>query len=112
MSEERLSEAMVAVVNYALARGVENMAALKGCWEERIDEDWWIALNGHREPVRCSRGAEVWPFTCYVEFRGTVAGVVHPFGGEFLAAVPTSNHASTEDAFIDAIRARTPEEGS
>jgi len=71
-----------------------------GCWERRIDEHWWIAVNGREEEISCSKGAAVPPFNCYVEFNGWPAGVFNPFGG-IIAAGELAN----EETFAAALEA-------
>ena len=71
-----------------------------GCWERQIGDHWWIAVNGHTEPKKCSKGADVPPFNCYVEFNGLPAGQFDPFGG-IIAAGDVDN----EEAFAAALEA-------
>lgn len=92
--------AMGAVMGYCTALGVPRIDALPGCWERQVDAQWWIAVNGHREPVACSRGPSVPPFTCYVEFDGRPAGFVSPRGG-----VLAAGEAIDENTFIAAVLA-------
>lgn len=79
--------------------GAAPITKFEGCWEKQIDDKWWIALNGHREPVKCSHGQEVPPIHCYVEWLGWPAGLVNPFEGT-LVAHPNAN----EDGLIEALR--------
>lgn len=72
---------------------------LSGCWERQIGR-WWIAVNGHDQPVKCSKGAAVGAFECYVEYNGWPAGIFNPYGG-VLAAGSCAN----EDVFLAAVRA-------
>lgn len=71
-----------------------------GCWERKLDEQWWFAINGHKNAIRCARGPEVPPFNCYVEFNGWPAGSFDPFGG-IMAAGGQAN----EEAFATALEA-------
>lgn len=97
---ERVTVAMSAVVELTHALSVRDINQLVGCWERQVDAQWWIALNGHRAPVFCSKGIEVMPFTCYVEYNGWPAGFIDA-GGGILAAAATAN----EDMFIAACQA-------
>lgn len=90
---EAICEAFGEIVTLALARGVYRINALPGCWELELDEHWWLAVNGHREVTRCSRGVDVQPFSAYVEFNGWPAGVFTPAGG-VLAAGTLANEAT------------------
>lgn len=71
-----------------------------GCWEHQIDEHWWLAFNGHADPVRCSHGVTVQSQHCYIEFDGWPAGDMSPAGG-FIA----SGEIFTEVSFIQALQA-------
>lgn len=96
----RLTEAFVAIADLASALGVGNLKARPGCWEHKVDEDWWIYLNAHGEPTRCSQGVEVPPYSAFIMFRGLPAGVIDPGGG-----VIAASRDANEDAFIAALRA-------
>lgn len=91
---------------FALIAGLGNKSGaspvnkFEACWEKQVDPVWWIAMNGHRETVKCSRGADVPPFHCYVEFNGWPAGLINPYDG-VLAAGAVGN----EDNFITALKA-------
>lgn len=68
------------------------------CWERKIDDQWWIAVNGHRDAIKNSRGGTVPPFNCIVEFNGWPAGMFDPYGG--IIAV---GDAANEEAFAAAL---------
>lgn len=72
----------------------------EGCWERQIGEHWWIAVNGHKDKVACSKGAEVPPFNCYVEFNGWPAGLFDPMNG-----IIAAGEAANEETFAAAIEA-------
>jgi len=70
------------------------------CWERRVGDEWWIAVNPHTEEKRCSRGANV-PFgNAYVEFCGFPAGLFTPFGGTMAAG-----KVANEVTFTEALKA-------
>lgn len=71
------------------------------CWEEKIDDEWWIALNGHKEKRLCSRDIVLPPFACYVEYNGLPAGFFDPFGGSIVAC-----EGANEQTFIAALQKR------
>jgi len=100
---EKVSIASVAVADLAAALGVSSIKELPGCWEYNLDENWFIAVNGHREPTACSKNFKVAPFHCYVEWCGWPAGEFHPTRGGFIAA----GGAANEDTFIEAIQRAT-----
>lgn len=99
MPDERISEAFVEVVKLAERLGAIPINSVGGCWEHQIDDHWWIAVNGHAEPVKSSRGPVVSPFIAYLEFNGWPAGMIHPYGGTIAAGA-----LANEDAFINAVK--------
>jgi hypothetical protein len=76
---------LVKIADFALARGVRSIKDLPGCWHYKVDEQWEMWLNGHREPVTLGHGPEVPPFSAYIEFNGWPAGVTDAAGGWFAA---------------------------
>lgn len=100
---ESVSLAFAEIVKLCEVLDVHHINQLPGCWEYQVDEQWWIACNGHREPTKCSKGFEVAPFHCYVEFNGFPAGEFHPIHGGFIAAGTAAN----EDTFIAALKLAT-----
>src|SRR4051812_42178304 len=106
MTEEiYIAEAMGAIADFAIGRGVTSINKLPGCWEAKIDEQWWIAVNAHNVSVECSKGFDVQPFSAYIEYNGFPAGEVSPSGG-----VIAAGDVANEDTFIAALKAQTPEE--
>ena len=107
---EGLCEAFVAVAEMAQALGIKPLNQHDGCWTFQVDDQWWIAVNGHKEPkpARSPQGASkdepfmVDPFHAYIEFNGWPAGVINPRGGTIAAGA-----VANEDAFIAALRAST-----
>ena len=83
-----------------------------GCWEQQVDPRWWIAFNGHPEAKKTSKGQDVDPFHCYVEYNGWPAGVFTPYGG-IIAAGEGANEdtfiAAMERAEADALGVRLPD---
>lgn len=96
---EQLCEAMVKISELASALGVVNIKALPGCWQHKVDDQWEFAVNGHSEPVDYE-GTPILPYSAFVKFNGWPAGVVTPFGGEFVAG-----EAANEDTFLAALTA-------
>jgi len=77
----------------------------ENCWEHRIDDQWFVAMNGHPEH-RMAKGPDggmsdvtVPPYQAAIWFNGWLAGLIGPFDG-ILAA----GEAANEDAFIDALK--------
>lgn len=96
-----LPEAMMLIAKLGIAVGTAPLNKYTGCWEFKIDEQWWIAVNGHREAMACSRGNDVPPFSAYIVYMGWPAGIIAPNGG-----VIAAGDCANEDAFIDALQAR------
>lgn len=95
-----MPEVFAEIAALAQRLGVRSIKDLPGCWEHDVDGHWWIAVNGHRIPMKCSRGPEVHPFTVYVEWKGWPAGIITPDGGTLAAG-----DAANEDALIAALKA-------
>jgi hypothetical protein len=91
----------LAVIAVAERQGVKSICDMPGCWEFDAGK-WWVAVNGHKEAVKCSRGAEVPAFHAYVEFNGWPAGLLHPHGEGWLAAGAAAN-TETFVAAMDAL---------
>ena len=106
MSNQPITLAFVKIAALAKADGIVSTNNLPGCWERQIG-DWWIAVNGHDKPVKCSHGGTVPIFNAYLEFNGWPAGVIDPFGG-LIAAGDGAN----EDSFIAAIDAALKEKAT
>ena len=96
--------AFARIAELAHALGVGAINRLSGCWEHRIDEHWWVAVNGHSTATRESSGrVDVPPCTAYVEFNGLPAGIIGPSGG-VIAAGAAANEATLIAALEAAIR--------
>jgi len=105
MSEERQLVAILdPVLELSQAHGVESIKDLDGAWEIAIDDHWYLAVNGHEEPVTVEPDGmmevELEPFCFCVWYNGWVAGIFTPFEGEFAAG-----EAANEHTFVEAIRA-------
>ena len=98
--EIRLPVAFGLTIELGYELGVRDISKLDGCHELAIDDHWWIAVNGHKEPTRCSRGPMVDPFAIYVEFNGFPAGILDS-GGGCIAAGESANH----DSYVQAVTA-------
>lgn len=90
--------------------GVSNIGLMDGCWTYIVDDNWWIAVNGHREPIVAisptdreynRKGTEVPPFHAYIEFNGWPAGFITPFDG--LIAAGAAANPETFMAACDAV---------
>jgi hypothetical protein len=88
------------IAKLAIRLHVAPINGIAGCWEYKVDAQWWIAVNPHNTPTKCSRGAVIEPFNCFVEFNGWPAGSFSPAGGAIAAG-----ELANEDSFIAALRA-------
>lgn len=88
-----MSPLFLDIAEFCMARGAKSIKDVPGCYEAKVDEHWWIAVNGHAEPAKTSTGVEVPPFAAYIEFNGWPAGVVDPAGG-LLAAGELANETT------------------
>lgn len=100
--QDRICAAFNAVINLAIALGVREICKMPGCWEQKVDEHWTIAVNGHHELKIAEKSlsckTEVPPFHCYVEFNGFPAGLISPYNGVICAG-----SIANEDSFISAL---------
>jgi hypothetical protein len=102
---DQISMAMVAVCDLALSLGFRDLNKRDDCWEHQIDANWWVAVNGRKEPTKCSHGLTVHPYQCYIEFNGFPAGIIDPYDG-----IIAAGDAANEDSFIEAVKAATNHE--
>lgn len=101
------------IAQICLAMDAAPLDKHEGCWELIVDDQWTIAVNGHKTPqVYHSRngmsaggsGFTVNPVDAYVEYNGWAAGTFNPFGG-ILAAGEGAN----EDTLIAALEKKLAE---
>ena len=95
---ERVCAVAMAIADFALASGISNINRIPGTHKARVDDQWEIEVNGHRETVN-----GIPPFHMAVLFHGWPAGIFHPVEGGLFAA----GDAANEDSFLMAIRTRT-----
>lgn len=95
---ERLLEAMGLVAELAAVRGVSHINKLPGCWECVVDEQWTLAMNGHREATKW-KDVLLQPFHVALEFNGWPAGVFSPQGG-----VIAAGELANENTFCGALK--------
>jgi hypothetical protein len=99
---ERISEAFLAIVDWATSLGAIDIKSLPGCWEHDLGE-FHIAINGHAEEIACSTGMEVEPYGALVSYNGWPYALLNAHSGIILAETPNA-----EDRLIDALRKATP----
>ena len=71
------------------------------CWEIDVDERWAIAVNGHRNTRKDSRGGDVPPYHASIWYNGWPAGLISPVQG-----VIAAGSEANEDNFIAALDKR------
>lgn len=99
----KLCESFAEIVELATRLGVTDIVKLPGCWEHKVDEHWFFALNAHEDERLTTETAtpqKVPPGQVYVEFNGWPAGIFGIDGG-IIAAGALAN----EDTFIKALKA-------
>jgi len=100
MGENTEKEALfVLICRLAEKDGVKEINRLPGCWERSVGNEWWFAVNGHGETIKCSHGGEIPPINCMVEFNGWPAALFDPFNGMFAAG-----GNANEEAFAMALQ--------
>ncbi len=86
--------------------GSPPLSHVEGCWARQVNDQWWLAINGHREPVKVmvtARGGgepsetECPPFTALIYYNGWPAGIVDPYNG-CLAAGAGANERTLRKA--------------
>lgn len=95
-----------AIAELALALGVRDLCQRDGCWAHQVDDRWWLAVNGKREPqsvVVTARGGggeevSVPQYSAVIYYNGWPAGIVDPFGG-----VLAAGEGANEDTFLAAL---------
>lgn len=70
------------------------------CFEHKVDDQWWLAINANRGDVKCAVGVTVPPMRIYVEYNGWPAALLDFTGsGEFVMG-----SAANEATFIAALQ--------
>ena len=105
MSEKPICEMFLEMSRLAEADGVCPIDDLPGCWERKVDANWWVAVNCTKverrsEPPGCME-VTLKPYHAAVWWNGWIAGLVTPYNG-CIAANPDG---ANEDALIAALQA-------
>ena len=98
--EQKFPKALMVVGDLAFHLGARNIRQAPGCWEHHIDETWWVAINPHDDPTKCSHNVEVPGRAVYVTYNEWPAGFFDAGGGQFAAG-----EGANEDNFIAAVEA-------
>lgn len=97
-----MTTAIEAIMNLAKALDVTGISALPGAWEQKIDDTWYLAINGKDHEVAVepenAMKAEIPPYHFCVWYNGWVAALFHPYGGMFAAG-----EGANEDTFAVAV---------
>jgi hypothetical protein len=99
------------IAQIAIKDGASPMKKHEGCWNRKIDDNWEIWVNGHREPKPGPPDVLVQPFNCYVEFNGWPAGSFSPVEG-CLAAGSLANEETFAEALKKVIETAPPTAGA
>ena len=79
---------MVPVMALVKKLGVEGIASIDGAWEYRIDEQWYIAVNGHDHEVEVTvdgmMSIKLSPYHFCIWQYGWIVAVFTPTAGVFL----------------------------
>lgn len=97
MKEMKVAEVFSLLCDLALALGERDLNKTPGCWQHKIDEKWWVALNPHDDYAEVE-GGRVPPFSAYFKCNGWPAGIVNPAGGSMIGT------SQSEDALCHALR--------
>lgn len=100
---ERISEAFLAIIDWATSLGAINIKQLEGCWEHDLGE-FHIAINGHAEEMQSSIGMDVEPYGALVTRNGWPYALLNAGHGIILAETPDD----AEGYLIDTLRKATP----
>lgn len=94
MTDRPISELFVTLVQWAIARGADNIRALPGVWHGETDE-WEVRLNGHPREID-----DVPPFGYFLVHKTALCGIARgtAFDGHVIGP--------SEDALIDHFRSR------
>jgi hypothetical protein len=93
-----VAEALILICELATKLGVMRISNFQAGWAHQVDDDWKVTVNGTRAPIDLG-WLELEPFTALIEYRGSTAAVVHPYGGQFIKF-----DGGGEDAFCDAVK--------
>lgn len=117
VSDNGTPELIFAAARYAESVGVSKINELPGAWVAFVDDNWTIAMNGHREsvavePEGCMAVDDLPPFTLAAWWNGWLAGMIDPAGGIIAAHPEGANEERLLAALDNAASAPSPTEGS
>jgi hypothetical protein len=98
--ETPVSEAFMAIIDWAISLGAIDIKDLPGCWEHGLG-DFHVAINGHGVPMTSSNEMAVEPYGALVTRNGWPYALLNAWNG--IAESPNA-----EDELIDALRKATP----
>jgi hypothetical protein len=78
----------------------DGLALAPACWERQIDTEWWLALNAHTVPMRCSHGYALDSMEVGFEYRGEAVAYVHESSQE--SAVINHGSGVTDEMLLTA----------
>ena len=103
-----ISELYMRLVLYGLSVGVEKLCDIPGCWEHQINDQWFVAANGHKED-HTSKGFTVWPFHFVLFSNDMPIVIVNAYQGVICGGWAT-DFQQLEDEIITMLKELTPPE--
>lgn len=80
-------------LEYAKFLGVKSISNLSGLWESKIDDQWTIKCNGHKETIDGVPG-----FSWLIEYNGWPAGILDIMGDGIICAGEGGNEENLRKA--------------
>ena len=101
---EEICLAFHLIAELGIADGVAPMSKHEGLWYRKLDENWEIAVNGHREAILSQSDVNriactVEPFRAAVWWNGWLEGFIDPYGG-----VIAAGELANEETLVAALR--------
>ena len=100
--EELFEQIWDALIKLAKSREAIPLNKYRDCWYTRLNEQWELAANSHREPKECERfdpPVTIPPFHFYAAFNGWPAAMISAAHAEIAAGT-----AANADTLLQAIK--------
>lgn len=91
------------LIEYVSRLGIKRINELPGLFEHKVDEQWTIKCNGHKEPID-----NVPPFHWYIEYNGWPAGILSLTGEGEICDGDTANIDTLQAALESYLLASNP----
>ena len=103
----KLLKIMAPIMTLVKKLGVEEIVSIDGAWEYRIDEQWYIAVNGHTHEVEVTpdgmMSTRLLPYHFCIWQHGLIVAVFTPTDGSFLGDAEEELNLAIFDA-IESMR--------